>query len=733
MPILSRRAFLNTTSALIVLQLWPRFASAAPPQLSPKARVQPVVDRYFGQTVVDPYRWMENAADPDWLPFLRGQNAHARDILDSIPGRSELQGRILALSSATSSAFNIKRSGSNLVYLKRLAGASKPRLWMRGLHGGEERLLVDPDSSPGDANTIAAEFSVSPNGRLLLFGIDQGGREMPVYRLLDIATGKLLGDRIERAFVGDIASIHWRPDSAGFFYSQFPDGREPGAADRFENTPLRYHRVGDAQAADAYIVPRDGSAPIAVRPTEWLMMTTSPDSPTALLSVGDGVGRWFRIYSAPLAAVAAGTVHWKPVCGYEDQIVDFALRADSLYLVGTKEDPRGRIRMTSAGEPNLAKAADIPVGEVIVEKIGAARDGLYVQTMDGGYNGLKIVDARRPGTVRDVPLPFDGAIYELGASQSEDGIFLRMSGWTQPGRAWRFDPALGRTVDLALTPPSPYDLSGYEVVRLSATARDGTKVPLSLVMKRGLKRDGSNPCLIEAYGAYRITLGPAFSPRWLAFLEQGGIMGTAHVRGGGEFGHSWHMGGFKASKPNSWRDLIACAEEAVRQGFTSPRRLAIQGASAGGITVGRAMTERPDLFAAVLSSVGLNNPLRFEAGQNGSTNTQEFGSVATSEGFAGLMAMDSYHSVSDGQTYPAVLLTTGMNDPRVPTWQVGKMAARLQASRSSNPVLLRVLDGAGHGGGSTLAEQAAELADQYAFALWRTGHAAFQPGVKPPA
>lgn len=727
MPILSRRLFLSTASAVIAVGLLPRFAFAAPVRLPLKAKVRPVVDRYFGEAVVDPYRWMESAADPDWLPFLRGQNLYARDVLDSISGRIKLERRIFELSSATSSAFRVKRSGSNLFYLKRLAGASKLRLWARELNGGEERLLVNPDSFPGDANTIATEFSVSPNGRLLLFGIDQGGREMPVYQLLDIATGKLLGDRIERAFTGDIASIHWRPDSAGFFYSQFADGRQPGAADMLENAPLRYHRVGDAQSADAYIIRRDGSAPISLRPTEWLMVTTSPDSPTAILSVGDGVGRWFRIYSAPLAAVAAGVAKWKPVCAYEDQVVDFSLKGNRLYLVSTKEESRGTLRRTSAEKPNLASAAHIPVGDVIVEKISAAREGLYVQTMDGGYNSLKIVEGQGPAAVRNVPLPYEGAIYELDASQAEDGVFLLMSGWTQPSRAWRFDHVRGKTIDLGLTPPSPYDLSGYEVVRLSATARDGTKVPLSLVMKKGLERDGSNPCLIEAYGAYRTTLGPAFSPRWLAFLEQGGIMGTAHVRGGGEFGHSWHMGGFKASKPNSWRDLIACAEEAVRQGFTSPRCLAIEGASAGGITVGRAMTERPDLFAAVLSGVGINNPLRFETGQNGSTNTQEFGSVATPEGFAGLRAMDSYHSVSDRQTYPAVLLTTGINDPRVPTWQVGKLAARLQASRSSNPVLLRVQEAAGHGGGSTLAEQAAELADQYAFVLWRTGHAAFQP------
>ena len=724
---ISRRFFLSTAGGCLTYGFLPRLALAAPPSLPPKAKVHVVVDRYFGQEIADPYRWMENAADPDWMPFLRGQNAHARQVLDAITGRTELQRRILELSSAIPAAFNVKRSGPNLFYLKRSAGSSKPRLVTRKLHGGTERLLVDADTWAGEANSIDSEFSVSPNGRLLLFGIDQGGREMPVYHLVDTVTGKLLGDRIERSFTGDKPSIHWLPDSSGFFYSQFAEGRRSGSANLFEDAPLRLHRVGDAQKGDAYIVRRDGSSPFPMQPTEWLMITTSPDSATALLTVGDGVSRFFRLYSAPIASVVSGQAKWTPIAAYDEQIVDFALKGDSLYLVSTKDNARGSLRRTSARRPDITTAATITVGDVIVEKIAAARDGLYVQTMDGGYNELRIVKSAGAGTVMKAPLPYDGGIYEIGASQAEDGVLLRMSGWTQPGRAWRFDPARRRTVDLGLTPQSPLDLSGYEVVRLSATARDGTKVPLSLVMKKGLKRDGTNPCLIEAYGAYGISLGPAFSSRWMAFLEQGGIMGTAHVRGGGEFGHAWHMGAFKASKPNSWKDLIACAEEAVRQGFTGPRHLAIQGGSAGGITVGRAMTERPDLFAAVISDVGLNNPLRFEAGQNGSTNIQEFGSVAKREGFLGLLAMDSYHSVTNRRAYPAILLTTGMNDPRVPPWQVGKMAARLQASGSPNPVLLRVQDAAGHGGGSTLAEQAADLADNYAFVFWRTGHPAFQP------
>lgn len=354
---ISRRFFLSTAGVCVASGFLPGFGFAAASSLPPMAKVQPVTDRYFGQEIVDSYRWMENAADPDWLPFLRGQNAYAREVLDAIPGRSGLQRRILELSSSTGSAFNIKRSGPNLFYLKRLAGSSKPRLYTRNLEGGAERLLVDPDTWPGEANAIDTEFSVSPNGRLLLFGIDQGGREMPVYQLIDTVTGKLLDDRIDRSFTGDKPSIHWLPDSSGFFYAQFAEGRQPSAANMFEDTPLRYHHIGDAQKGDAYIVRRDNSSPFPLQPTEWLMITTSPDSATAILTVGDGVGRYFRLYSAPVAAVVAGTAKWTAIAGYEDQIADFALRGDSLYLVTTKDNPRGSLRRTSARKPSLLTAA----------------------------------------------------------------------------------------------------------------------------------------------------------------------------------------------------------------------------------------------------------------------------------------------------------------------------------------------------------------------------------------
>jgi prolyl oligopeptidase len=291
-----------------------------------------------------------------------------------------------------------------------------------------------------------------------------------------------------------------------------------------------------------------------------------------------------------------------------------------------------------------------------------------------------------------------------------------------------YDPATGKAVDTGLSPKPPVDTSPYAATRAFATARDGTRVPVSIIARRGLPRTGRNPTLVDAYGSYQISNSPAFAVRGIAFLEQGGVLAIAHVRGGGEYGRRWWKAGQKLDKPNTWRDLIDCCEMLVREKWTSPSHLAIQGGSAGGITVGRALTERPDLFAAVISNVGMSNALRAEFEQNGPTNIDEFGTVTDRDGYLGLKAMDAYHAVQDGTPYPAVLLTTGMTDPRVPPWQVAKMAARLQkATSSDNPILLRVDFDAGHGVGSTRSQVDEQSADEYAFVLWRAGVSGFQP------
>jgi prolyl oligopeptidase len=324
------------------------------------------------------------------------------------------------------------------------------------------------------------------------------------------------------------------------------------------------------------------------------------------------------------------------------------------------------------------------------------------------------------GRVTDIALPFDGSISAIFASAGEKGVLISLSGWLTPAGIWSIDTG-GSVVNTGITPKPRLDVSTYETKRLFATAKDGTRIPYSLIYRKGLTLDGQTPAWISAYGSYGISpYTPTFAGRTLALIDAGAIVGYANVRGGGEFGREWHKAGQLSNKPNTWLDLIAVCEDLCTGKYTSPQHLAIGGRSAGGITVGRAMTERPDLFAAVVDGVGWSNPLRYVAEQNGYGEEPEWGAISELAGYRALKSIDSYQAVRDGTRYPAVLLTTGVTDPRVAPFHVAKMAARLQAATNSGkPILLRVDFGAGHGMGSTRAQQDEEAADTYAFLLWQ--------------
>jgi prolyl oligopeptidase len=325
-------------------------------------------------------------------------------------------------------------------------------------------------------------------------------------------------------------------------------------------------------------------------------------------------------------------------------------------------------------------------------------------------------------------LPYQGAISETDINPQRAGLLMKLTSWTRPQLWYAYDAKSGSVTDTKLRAPSPVDYSGIVSEEVQVTATDGTKVPLSIIHRADIKLDGSSPAILIGYGSYGITLDPFFDPMLLAWLERGGVYAVAHVRGGGEFGEDWHRAGQKLTKMNTVTDFIACGEYLVSHQLTSSAKLAGQGGSAGGITVGGTLTQRPELFAVIIDNVGLSDSLRVELSQNGPTNTPEFGSVKTEDGFKGLYAMSSYHHVKDGAAYPAILLTTGANDPRVAPWQMAKMTARLQAaSASGKPILLRVDFDAGHGIGSTKEQGIKETADEWSFILWQTGDPAFQP------
>jgi prolyl oligopeptidase len=713
---ISRRAALAGLAAAGLSAAWPAGVArgARRSRLPPVARVEPVTETLWGEAVVDRYRWMENPADPDWLPFMRGQGAHARRVLDAIPGRGALARRVAALSGEMTGAARVQRAGAWFFYERRPRGAETPRLYMRQRLRGGERLLIDPGRARRSGKAMSLDWwTASPSGRWVCYGLSEAGSEDSVMHFMEAETLRVLSERIDRT---QYAGPSWVPDESGVFYNRLAAGVARDSIDYYKNSACWLHRLGTDAGTDVAVLARDLDPGVSVDPIEAPNVWADPSSEYVVAGLFGGVRRENPLYTARLEHVLSGKPSWRKVCDVEDEVVSFAFKGDDLYLLTTRDAPNGRLVKTSMAQPDLASAELLlPEGRAIIEGVAAAQDALYIADFEGGYGSLRRLGY--DGTLAPVALPFQGSIFGLGTETDRDGALLSMGSWLRPSSIWSYEPGK-EMAETGLSTMPRISVAAYEAMQLFAEAADGVKVPVSIIARKGLRREGSHPAIVNVYGAYQDVNRPGFDARSIAFLERGGVVVTAHVRGGGEYGKAWWLAGQKETKPNTWRDLIAVCEFLVREGWTSPRMLAIDGASAGGIAVGRALTERPDLFAAVVGRVGTFNLLRTEYAPNGPNNIAEFGSVADEAGYRALKAMDSYHAVTDGVAYPAVLLTVGMTDSRVAPWDPAKMAARLQAATSSaKPVLLRVSFDEGHGLGSTKSQADSEAADVYAFVL----------------
>lgn len=716
----TRREWLLGGGSLIALAMVPGPLRAADGLKPPVARVEPVTDHYFGEAVVDRYRWMENNKDPDWLPFLKGENDYARSVLDRLPGRDALLKRIQQLSGEVAAIGEVQRAGGKLFYEQRPVRSDNFQLFVR--EGGKDRVLIDPTaiSAAGAGHVSLDWWRASPDGRHVVFGLSRDGSEDSLLHILRIADGADLPERIANT---ESADPQWLDDGSGFFYNQLTG--KVGTPERYLDSQTRFHRLGGDPAQDPILMRRGLDPAVAYDKIQMPRIETFPGSAHAVLSLSD-VRDESRYYVAPVADVVAGRAKWANVAGFEDEITDIDLHDGEIYLLANHGAPRGRVLKTPVSAPNLAAAAEpVPQGPLVIEAFARSRDGLYLKIMDGGISRLRRLGT--DGRIAEIDLPFDGTIDGLFAEPDQPGALMLLAGWLSPTGLWSV--ADGAVTPTDLVPKPPVDVSPYATTHAFATARDGTRVPYSLIYRKDMRRDGANPAFISAYGSYgSAAYTPNFVGRDLALVDAGAVVGYAHVRGGGEYGRAWHKAGQLANKPNTWRDLIDVCEELIRLGYTSSARLAIGGRSAGGIAVGRAMTERPDLFAAVIDGVGWSNPLRYVAEQDGYGEEPEWGAISDPAGYRALKAIDSYQAVKDGTPYPAVLLTTGVTDPRVAPFHVAKMTARLQAASSSGkPILLRVDYDAGHGIGSTRSQRDREAVDTHAFLLWQTGGARFAP------
>jgi prolyl oligopeptidase len=703
---------------LLAKSIWAATGGTASPNSGapapPVARIEVVHDTYFGETLSDPYRWMENDKDPDWLPYLKGQNDHTRAVIDALPTRPALLKRIEQLSGNAVATGRLQRAGGMIFYQQRPLGADNSKLFVRQSLGGDARVLIDPTLISTKTSHMSLDWwNASPDGKYVVYGLSKNGSEDSLLHVLTVVDGKDLPDRIPNT---EGARPRWLDDASGFFYSQLTG--KVNTPERYLDSQARFHRLGTNPNSDPILMKRGLVAGIQYEKIQGPTITMFPGSKYALLILSD-VRPESRSYLAKLADVLAGKAHWTQATTFEDEVTDYDIHGEDLYLVHNKGFPRGHLIKTSASSPNIATATEvIPQNAMVLESVDRAKDGLYIKMMDGGISRLRRLSDE--GQLTDIALPFDGTIGAVFTNHDQDGALMHFTGWLNPSAVYSLDIG-GKLTDTGLNPKANIDVSAYESKRFFATAKDGVKIPYDLIYRKGIKLDGSNPTWISAYGSYGApAYTPAFAGRTLALIDAGGIVGYAAVRGGGEYGREWHKAGQLANKPNTWRDLIAVCEELIAKKYTSKQHLAIGGRSAGGITVGRALTERPDLFAAVIDGVGWSNPLRYVMEQNGYGEEPEWGAITEPAGYKALKSIDSYQSVKDGTPYPAVLLTTGVTDPRVAPFHVAKMTARLQAATSSGkPILLRVDYDAGHGIGSTRAQQDREAADTYAFLLWQ--------------
>jgi prolyl oligopeptidase len=691
----------------------------------PAAPVRDAVDEHWGVTVHDPYRYMENLDDPEVQKWFKGQADYAHTVLSQIQGRDALLDRLKELDS--SKPFRIyaitRKADGSLFYKKRLAGENLPKLYRRS-QDGEEKLLVDPEVIEGsDGLHVSIEaYKPSPDGRYVVYGLALGGSEETTLHSMNVETGEKFPetiDRIETAY----NKPNWLPDGSGFTYARRqelpPDAPE---TEIYKNTKTYLHKLGDDPEKDPVVFAKGVSKSVKMLDVDFPSIYIPAGSEYAIGKIKHGDTNEITLYTTLIKNLTRKKISWKKICDASHEVEDYAVNGETIYLLTAKDAPSYKVVKTSLAKPGFAKAeVVIPESEMVIQYIISTADALYAGVLDGGFNRILRIGHDSAGPAETLALPADAAGYISAAPPDMKGILVYASNWTKGSLIYAYDPDLQEYTDTGLLPQGAFDdVPGFVSKEVKVESHDGVMVPMSILHKKGLAMDGINPTLLSGYGSYGSTSGVFFSATRLAWLEMGGVYAIAHVRGGGAYGKEWHLAGRMLNKPNTWKDFIACAEYLIEKRYTSKGRIAGQGGSAGGITIGRAITERPDLFNAAIINVGMLDAVRAETTTNGVPNIKEFGTVTEEDGFRGLHAMSAYHHVKDGTPYPAVILTHGINDPRVDPWMSAKMTARLLAATSSErPVLFRVDYDAGHGHGSTRDQYLEQLADTWSFLLWQ--------------
>ncbi|MEI9994170.1 MAG: prolyl oligopeptidase family serine peptidase [Rhizomicrobium sp.] len=713
-----------TAGSLAATATDPLAPIGAPPKPS-AAPVQPVTETLWGRKVTDDYRYME-ALDPQTIAWMKAQGGYTRSILDGIAPRDALARTIAAFTGSFGFVQGYVRFGGRAFYEERRPGSDNFDLMVRDDKGTRKIIDVAALRAAHDGKPFAINyFLASPDGNLVAAGVSEGGSEDASIAVYDAATGQQVAGPVDRAQFG---ATTWSKDSKRLFFIRLKTlgAGDPGT-ERYRDASLVSWDLKSEPVA--ILGSKVGHGP-AFGPDETPALGIVPNGPMAVALSINGVQNEQALWIAPADRADDPKADWKPFVTRADDVNGFDASGDRLYLLSHKDAPTFKVLSVKAGEPLSAATVLIPAQpDRVIDSVRAASDALYVLARKGAYSLLlRIPDGA--GAIEEIALPFKGHVAEAFTDPRAPGITIELESFVVPPTTLAYDPATKRFADLKLGVAPAYDSGRYTVSDLEAKAEDGVLVPDTLVRPKDAR--GPQIVLIQAYGSYGISQLADFSPRAVSFLEAGGTYASCHVRGGGELGDAWRLAGKDANKVHTWRDLIACAQDLIARGYTTKDKLFIFGGSAGGITMGRALTERPDLFAGVIDSVPSANPLRAEFSPNGPPNIPEFGTIATKAGFENLYAMDTLQHVRKGAQYPAVMITTGLNDPRVSPWEPAKLAAYLQATGTAKPILLRIDEAAGHGIGSTKSQNDALYADMYSFIFWRAGLPAWRPGAGHP-
>ena len=679
----------------------------------PETPKKPITDSYHGVQITEDYRWLEDGSDPAVKAWSAKQLDLTRSVLDALPARRGLQARFKELlGSAPFRYYGFHYRGA-LFAMKLQPPKNQPFLVVMKSAGDvkSERILLDPNTLNAKGTTAIDFYAPSLDGKYVAVALSENGSEDGSAHVFDTRTGKKLDDvvpRVQYATAG--GSIAWDDNGTGFYYTRYPQGNERAKEDVNFYQQVYFHKLGTPASADTYVIGREFP-----RIAETALSSTR-DGRYVLASVANGDGGEFAYY------LRNPKGEWIRVADHADKIRRIGLGPDGkLYALSLKDAPRGKIVTMPMSRPDLASATLlVPQGDAVIESMVPAKTRLYVAYMVGGPSEIRVFDLAGKSLPALPTEPVSSA--SIGERLDGDNVLLGSQSYVKPFAWYRYSPREDKLVRTALAGESKVRFDDAEVVREMAVSKDGTKVPVNILMKKGTKRDGSNPMLLYGYGGYGLSQRPSFSPTNRVWLDHGGILAVVNLRGGGEFGEAWHLGGNLTRKQNVFDDMIAGAQHMIDRGYTTRDKLAAQGRSNGGLLMGAILTQRPDLFRAVVSSVGIYDMLRVELTPNGAFNVTEFGTVKDSDQFNALYAYSPYHNVKDGAPYPAVLFLTGENDGRVDPYNSRKMAARLQAATSSGkPILLRISPDTGHGSGTGLDKRIEESADIYAFLMSQIG------------